>query len=398
LGILVQTIPTIQTSKASKERIVSIQVCRGLAALVVILAHLYEFSDRYLKLPFTEGLRLGDIGVDIFFVISGVVISLVTLGKFGSGRNALSFLHHRFARIYPVFWIYFIVVLAVYLQNPSTVNAIAGSTPNLFWGFFLMPSPGHPLLIAQAWTLSHEVCFYCIVFLLMVTVPERIAGWCLLGWGVFMAVAKVLSFSFTNPVLSLLASPLNFEFLSGYLLFSIYRRTTLHRSAGKLILASSLVWLALVTWWSIAAHDLVHWIERDTWTRVYFWGPFAFLFVWGAMELERNRIRKIAKFFEDLGNWSYSIYLSHVLVIHAIGRPLARLLPHTFPTFLIICAATLPASIAVGALSYRFLELPLMALLYKKRDSKRRRELERVAVPKVRIAMVVPFPKANSHR
>jgi len=341
-----------------------------LAASVVILSHLSEFSNRYLKLRFTDGLRTGDIGVDIFFVISGVVIALVTIGKFGSRRNAITFIHHRFARIYPVFWIYFILVGVIYLHNPATVNAIGERTPNLFWGFFLIPSPGHPLLIAQAWTLTHEVCFYCIVFLLMLAVPERRVGWCLLGWGALITVAKALSCVFTNPLLSLLASPLNFEFLSGYLLFFIYRHTALHRHAGKVILAASVIWLALITSWSVAAHGLTHWVEQDAWNRVYFWGPFAFLFVWGAMELERNSTRKITKFFVNLGDWSYSIYLSHVVVIHAVGRPLAHRLPHTLPTFLLICAIVLPASIAVGALSYRFMELPLMALLYK-RESKR---------------------------
>jgi exopolysaccharide production protein ExoZ len=358
--------------ETKKQRIVSIQVCRGLAAFVVILAHLSEFSDRYLKLRGVEGLRLGDIGVDLFFVISGVVISLVTVGKFGSPRNALVFAYHRFSRIYPVFWVYFALVAALYLRNPSVVNALAGGRPDFFWGFWLMPSLGHPLLISQAWTLTHEVCFYAVICLLMLAVPERIAGWCLLAWGVLMASTKVFSLNSANPVWGLLAFPLNFEFLSGCLLFHVYRRTSLHPRVGKILLASSLLWLGMVTWWGVWAHGTAHWAELDHWTRAWLWGPFAFLFVWGALELERHSTRLIAKFFEDLGNWSYSIYLSHVLVIHAIGRPIARVLPHTWFTLLIIAALSVPASIAVGALSYRFIERPLMAILYKRKQKRQK--------------------------
>ncbi len=104
--------------KTQSRRIISIQVCRGLAALLVVLAHLHGIETKYCA---TDHLRLfehGALGVDLFFVISGVVIASVTAGKFGSPHNAGIFLYHRLARIYPIFWIYTtLTLIARYLDK-----------------------------------------------------------------------------------------------------------------------------------------------------------------------------------------------------------------------------------------------------------------------------------------
>ncbi len=92
--------------KTQSRRIISIQVCRGLAALLVVLAHLHGIETKYCATDHLYLFEHGALGVDLFFVISGVVIASVATGKFGSPGNAGVFLYHRLARIFPIFWIY----------------------------------------------------------------------------------------------------------------------------------------------------------------------------------------------------------------------------------------------------------------------------------------------------
>lgn len=66
----------------SKERLVSIQMLRGIAVLAVVAFHLLPIEHKYSGgdrlLP--ELLFLGQFGVDLFFVISGFVMVVVTQG------------------------------------------------------------------------------------------------------------------------------------------------------------------------------------------------------------------------------------------------------------------------------------------------------------------------------
>lgn len=155
----------------SKSRIVSIQVCRGLAAMLVVLCHLSSFEQKHFQTKLMAIFNYGNLGVDLFFVISGVVISIVTVGKFGSVQKALVFIYHRLARVYPVFWFYFAIVLAVYLIRPSAFSFGATHQVSLLRSFFLSPYQ-YDNLIGQAWTLSYEVCFYVAFFLLMLLIPS----------------------------------------------------------------------------------------------------------------------------------------------------------------------------------------------------------------------------------
>jgi len=146
------------STSPTQRRLVSVQVCRGLAAIIVVLAHLHNVELKYFPTNFMGIFQYGILGVDLFFVISGVVISAVTVGKFSSARNAGTFLYHRFARIYPTYWVYSALVLAAFLYNPLWINAASGHHVDILPSFLLIPT--HlPMLVMQGWTLSYEIYF-----------------------------------------------------------------------------------------------------------------------------------------------------------------------------------------------------------------------------------------------
>ena len=71
-------------------------------------------------------MTLGSVAVDIFFVISGYVMVSVTQGRFRSGPQARRFLWHRLTRIYPLYWVYAMLALGVFLVRPEWINASQG--------------------------------------------------------------------------------------------------------------------------------------------------------------------------------------------------------------------------------------------------------------------------------
>lgn len=352
-------LPRLQT----KQRIVSIQVCRGLAAMLVVLAHLHNLEHKYFSTNYLGIVQFGDLGVDIFFVISGIVISTVTAGKFRDPGKALSFLYHRLARIYPIYWIYSAAILAAYLYNPLWVNASGGHHIDVWQSFFLIPTR-LPMLLLQGWTLTFEIYFYLVFFVLLYFCPARLVPAVLVTWAVLVLVLSNVV-PHINPVVSVLISPAMLEFLAGCLIFNLYQRAFLHPSIGGVFIGSSVLWLVCIIGWTKFAHGSdAAWIEDSTGIRVALYGVFATFFLMGLMELERSKFVSFAIPFVAIGDWSYSIYLSHTIVLKVFCHYFARFFPHVWAIIIPVALVSLPAVILVGYLSFRFLERPLIALLY----------------------------------
>ncbi len=152
-----------ESSSRVSDRMLSVQMLRGVAAFMVLLAHLkFPLQDIYgeVYLPkLLAGAGLAS-GVDVFFVLSGFVISLSTKAF---DISTWDFLKRRAMRIYPLYWI----LSSYFLLNAVLVGVRNGNQPyRVIWNsVFLLPlfdkfsinDPAHPF----GWTLSFEVWFYC---------------------------------------------------------------------------------------------------------------------------------------------------------------------------------------------------------------------------------------------
>jgi exopolysaccharide production protein ExoZ len=85
-------------------------------------------------------------------VISGFIMVTVTKGRFTLDGEVMRFLWGRLTRIYPTYWFYFFLTLAVFLIKPDWVNASQGHQIQLIPSFFLLPSHQLPLVMV-AWSL-----------------------------------------------------------------------------------------------------------------------------------------------------------------------------------------------------------------------------------------------------
>jgi len=309
--------------------------------------------------------QYGVLGVDLFFVISGIVISAVTVGKFSNRSYARTFLYHRLARIYPIYWVYSAIVLVAFLYNPLWINAGSGHRVNILASFFLIPT-NFAMLIMQGWTLSFELYFYLVFFFILFFVPEKSAPTFLALWGVSILIASLLPAS-AQPIVGLITSPFVFEFLAGCLIFHLYQHGALRPKAGFALITVALIWLALsMAWTRYNHHSNQLWIDHSPWIRLAVYGSFSSIFLLGIMELERSGLIRFVRPLSAIGDWSYSIYLSHIIVLELIGRFMFHFAAHARFAMIIVDAISLPLVFLVGYLSYTLLERPLITLLIRK--------------------------------
>ena len=337
-------------------KVLHIQALRGIAVLLVLFYHLTKIESKYTHgfslLPKT--LSIGMSGVDLFFVISGFVIVVITRNAFQSGRKLGHFLYHRVTRIYPLYWLYSLLLLAVFLVKPELINSAQSGQVNIVASFLLLPQRLLPLL-AVGWTLIHEMYFY-VVFALLLLFPRRWLLSLLSVWGIAVIGSYLLFSEENNPIIQIMSHPLTLEFIVGC--FIAYASFT-----NKL---SSLAWKSLFLafiWW-IAAYgiyvSLGFGLEPVNAIRVVLFGVPAALTVFGLVNIEKTTGLTPPKWLVIIGDASFSIYLSHVLVISTIGRVWNKLgIINAFGNgiaLIVICASAL----AIGMLSYRFLERPML--------------------------------------
>ncbi len=143
-----------------------IQILRFAAAMWVALYHA-KYSAFFPQLP--QALRIfidgGYAGVDIFFVISGVIMALVTQDSPRGIRHAGQFVLMRFARIYTGWW----PVMAITVGMFVWLNALLPQT-NLWSSAFLYFSNSSLHVSSVIWTLMYELYFYLIIGLSLLLV------------------------------------------------------------------------------------------------------------------------------------------------------------------------------------------------------------------------------------
>jgi peptidoglycan/LPS O-acetylase OafA/YrhL len=105
---------TEESGAAKRDRFALLEPLRGLAALWVFFFHLPRSPEWDRLSPALSGVfGMGHLGVPLFFVISGVVITAAARGAVSRNSGSGAFLLRRLKRIYPPFWASIAVVCAV---------------------------------------------------------------------------------------------------------------------------------------------------------------------------------------------------------------------------------------------------------------------------------------------
>lgn len=336
------------------EKLQGIQILRGIAASLVLFNHLRVIEAKYFGgNPLLEGFMLGNSGVDLFFVISGFIIALVSKELFGSWRNALNFIKKRLIRVVPLYWFFSTFVLSVYLYNPAWVNSSAEAPPNILASYFFIPT-GTKFLLLVGWTLAYEMYFYIVWSTLMM--GKRGNALKILSVFFLCSVLVNLIFHFESPIFRLMTQPLILEFMLGTIICHLFLTVRIKdKVLLGLILVTGIVALASNLFVDYGVH------------RFFKYGLPAALIFFSVVFFEKNYDIPWPKLLVSQGDASYALYLSHVLVLSALGRIYklsgwTEFMPSNLPLiigFYIVCCM-------IGWLSYKWIELPLSRVLNRK--------------------------------
>jgi peptidoglycan/LPS O-acetylase OafA/YrhL len=366
----------------SQKRIPSLDGLRGVAILLVLANHLAG-ARHFVSQPVMARMGdLGNLGVRLFFVISGFLITRLLLSEFTAAQriSLKAFYVRRVLRIFPAFYVFIVVatVLAVagfasidredvLYSVTYTMNYHSNFTPNFS--------------LRHLWSLSVEEQFYLLwpVTLALLT-PAR-AGRVLVLVILAVPVLRVVLYR-AWPAYELLANT-GFEGVCDALatgcLLAVGMRRLLRVEWFSRLLVSRAFPLLLVAIW--IANE-----QRDHPT--FFWLACV-PFMNGALALTVLRYVRAPELalgrllnrqpLTTIGVLSYSLYLYQQLFLIQ-GRPVTSVFT-TFP--LNVATAFLCA-----ALSYRFVEQPFLRL--KERFEKVPGRAVEKRVPTTTLAASVP--------
>jgi peptidoglycan/LPS O-acetylase OafA/YrhL len=142
-----------------------LNVLRGIAASLVVLFHLTVFAGAPYKNIITTS---GDVGVDVFFVISGMVIPLSLTGRDYSVAKWPRFMLKRVIRLQPAYLIS-VALCIVLLEMSQRVPGFKGAGGHVTLGqfaanvFYAVPFTNTEWVNPVYWTLTYEMIFYIVL-------------------------------------------------------------------------------------------------------------------------------------------------------------------------------------------------------------------------------------------
>ncbi len=354
-------------------RIDALTSLRGFAALWVVLFHL-QVLPTPVRGRLGQVIAHGHFGVDLFFVLSGFVLSLVYADRMPGHFHPpayRAFLVQRLAKIYPLHLltlaataVMVLVLRALHYRFTSGAEYSAwsalcsalmlhafGLTSNLSWN---VPS----------WSVSAEWFAYAVllvpmlVWLRRVSTPWLCAALCILLAA--MGLAEPMFHVRWTELDTLGIVRILPEFLAGYVLFRLLHGRTLRHSDAVAATGAALLLLACYVpsaeLWLLVPGLMI------LLTGLYTAGP-----VTSKLFDSRLLVR--------LGDASYSIYLLQSFVLTVSKLLLQRLhLPDTAPVRALITVTVPAAAVAVGLLCFHWIEEPLRVAVLQRFGRKRNPE------------------------
>lgn len=333
----------------------NLHLLRVIAALAVVFFH--TTNEAGLDLP----LRVGSRGVDIFFVISGFIISHI------ERQSPRAFLSRRLIRVCPFYWAATLVVFVLASVLPQYFRSTEVGVTHLIASLLFIPhdagSGVFPTMIL-GWSLNFELFFYGVFTLSLAlsrSAAHRVAG-ALVTAGALVGMSMHGGAGGESPlgvVFATYTSPIVLEFVFGILVFEAFRWITRLAPGRRLLVPSLLVFVL-----SLAALFFIEYRGGFGLHRAVGAGVPSFFIVLSALCLEtegRLRVENRAVFWA--GEASYILYLIHPYVIYPSirillgGRQLSG-----FGTVAVV-GTLLTASVGVAVTLHLYFERPLMTYL-----------------------------------
>lgn len=316
---------------------------RGYAVLIVLVSHIS--NQNFVKYRFF-GEGFGQIGVMIFFALSGFLMAYLYADRPFNGRELLNFATRRSARVLPLYFavVFLSLILTQYLPHAFQLFKIGFGD---LWQYLVFWDADFVL-----WTIPVEVQFYCLFPLFWYLRARHGIGSMIAACILLLLLHAYLTYSANGTLLNMmpvLIPRLHF-FIVGLLVCAAY--CNLGTITGNWVNALFAMSLTLSVLMAPNVFKTMLGQSRDM------WGTGQMLLVVAALlysSLYSGLAKvlfgnQIAAFY---GRISYSLYMLHVPCISAI-----RLYTHAHENLLLFASGTLLLSTIVAYCSYRFFELP----------------------------------------
>jgi peptidoglycan/LPS O-acetylase OafA/YrhL len=340
-------------------RIGGLDFLRALAVTMVIVGHAIEGQIQGAE-------DLGGLGVKVFFVLSGFLITRLLLDEYAShgGIDFFGFYRRRVARLMPVFYLYLAFAVALTLHGGREVpwGAVASSifyVTNYYQAF----TGAATNIVSHCWSLAVEEQFYLLWPMLIVAFLRRgtslakalvtivVGVWC---WRWFLLASEWASVDYLYRALDTRADDLAIGCLAAVLVRSSRWRERL----AVLIRTPGVAWLLLT--------GLAALVTYGTATPVMKYGlafviepPIVALLMLMTVLVSRQRgwMATVVNhsLLVHIGQISYCMYLFHGLIGFTIRR-LTLEQTGILPLALVVEYA---AIVAFASVSFRFFENPL---------------------------------------
>ena len=336
----------------------NIQALRGIASLLVFFAHLVSFKSGIMPdwAVYYGYYLFGPSGVDIFFVISGFVVTLVA---FKDAENkapckpVLSFIIKRIIRIYPVYWL---VLMVAFIA--SSYMALAPDwfpQVSLFKLVTLTTVTNNKVMVA--WTLAYEMFFYLI---LSIAIFFRKKFFFFIYIWIFIEIILISLVAVYKPELNSFIpfNPQILQFCVGAVVAQFI--ITYKMSYGRTAFFLGAILFVVMAYVNV---KLGSW--SSPYNRVLTLTLPAAMLVYGAVVSERDYNFRLSSILEFFGNISFSLYLWHQLVFY-IGEFYIRTNDPFYEenkTMMLFFISII--ALIVSIISYYFIEKPSQVYLRK---------------------------------
>ncbi|HEY7176999.1 MAG TPA: acyltransferase [Micromonosporaceae bacterium] len=357
--------PVTDQRPASKAaRVVGLDGVRGLAALFVVMNHIFLRAwpgSPANHAPFWAAEFIyGRLAVIVFIALSGFSLCLAPARKGWRFESVATFAHRRAWRILPPYW----AALAFSLLMTWYVLAQPGwPVPNgksvVVYGLLVQDAVPAADPNRAFWSLAIEAQLYILLPLLLLIV-RRVSAVAMVGvvGGVVLTVGVLgPHVALMNDALVKFTPDLAVLFAIGVLAAGIVSASDRTRSRPwawyAAIAAAPAIALMAMKGWTWSDNNLF-WVDLA-------WGPAIGCFL-AAVATRRPRpvVRVLdTRPLRSLGSVSYSLYLTHAPIVIAVsyGLVLGRVAPGT-PTFLVLTAVVVPMTVCFARLFGAVFELP----------------------------------------
>lgn len=337
-------------------RLRNVQCLRAVAALLVIAVHEPDFEQHLFGASFLSWLRVpGGTGVDLFFVISGFIMVTTSWNAFGRAHASRAFLLRRIERIYPMYWIMTAAYVAFHAVRSHELWPNIGTAGDVVGSILLVPHGNAPLLTV-GWTLQYEMAFY-LAFSFALLFARRRLGPMLVAWLAIVLCANAIDARYPNVAIGFIGSPLHVEFLLGAVCGMLC-------TARRVVAPVPIFFAGLAGIAAMFAYTSPLPALPSEWFRALVIAPPMALVLYGAVGIELRLFRTGPSWLSNLGDASYSLYLSHTIVLSLVNVVAERVPLHGIVPHIAFVTVVYGACIVTALALYRFVEKPLLVTLH----------------------------------